>query len=105
MQGFNLHGQLHELNLHQCNISRKSIQEFLFWFSFLACNSLALTWFFNHVDANKDLVLDENERAEIETNPDEHCIRKFFGKCDLNNDKNLSFNEICACFMNVGKYI
>lgn len=76
-----------------------------FGFHFLACNSPALTWFFNQFDSNKDLVLDKNERAEFEINPDEHCMRKFFGKCDLNKDQNLSLNEICACFINVGEYL
>ncbi len=81
--------------------------QIVFYFVFLVvgCNSPALTWFFKQFDTNKDLLLDEEERADIETNPDEHCMRKFFNKCDLNKDHKLSFNEICACFMHVGKYL
>ena len=65
------------------------------------CNSPVLTWFFQEFDTNKDLLLDQNERAEIEMNPDEHCMRKFFSKCDLNKDDKISLNEICACFLHV----
>ncbi|XP_028402913.1 testican-3-like [Dendronephthya gigantea] len=65
------------------------------------CNSIALPWFFSQLDTNKDSFLDKDERAELENNPDEHCMRKFFINCDLNNDKKLSLNELCTCFMHV----
>jgi hypothetical protein len=78
---------------------------FCFVFHLLVCHSPALAWFFRKFDTNKDLVLDKDERAEVEGNPDEHCMRKFFEKSDLNKDHKLSLNEICASFMHVGKYL
>lgn len=78
---------------------------FCFVFHLLVCHSPALAWFFRKFDTNKDLVLDKDERAEVEGNPDEHCMRKFFDKSDLNKDNKLSLNEICASFMHVGKYL
>lgn len=77
---------------------------FFFVFYFLGCNNPALTWFFKKFDTNNDLLLDAEERVDVEMNPDEHCMRKFFAKCDLNEDKKLSIYEMCACFVHVGEY-
>lgn len=71
-------------------------------FGISGCSSPALTWFFRDFDINQNGLLDEDEQAEIISNPNEHCMRKFFDKCDLNADNNLSLNEVCACFMHVG---
>lgn len=62
------------------------------------CTSPAIIWFFREFDKNKDLLLDQNELAELETIPYEHCMRKLFDKCDLNKDHKLSLQETCSCF-------
>ncbi|XP_065058262.1 testican-2-like [Rhopilema esculentum] len=54
-------------------------------------------WMFDHLDVNKNGILESTELSDLESVNSEHCMKKFFLGCDRNRNGTVEKTEFCRC--------